>query len=115
MPLPWSAENLADVLAADMDRSFVAAGKKAVEGFLIGRVAGEATAEILWTCARGREAVRHLENLYQSFVKSLPAAVTRIRACMASSDGEMMDFFGKFGFTLSKHIVIMDNFFRKNP
>jgi hypothetical protein len=114
MPVPWDAANLAGALADGMDHSLVAAGKK-IEGFLVGRPAGEGSAEILWACARGREAAVLLENLYRAFLKSLPPAVTRIRLFLPPSSVEMIDFWGKFGFTLSKHVVIMDNFFRKNP
>jgi hypothetical protein len=114
MPVPWDAGSLAGVLADGMDHSFVAAKKKTVEGFLVGRLTGAETAEILWTCARGREAAALLENLYHAFTKSLPPAVTRIRVFSPSLSVEMSDFFGKFGFTLSKHVVIMENFFRKN-
>jgi hypothetical protein len=113
LPLAWNEAHLAGVLADDMAHSFVAAGKKSIEGFLIGRISSADTAEIVWTGARGREGARLLADLHQAFIESLPPTVTLIRLELHESSTEMIDFFGKFGFTLSKHVVIMENFFRK--
>ncbi len=110
----WNETNLSRVLSEDTTRSFVAARKKAIEGFLIARIDTAATAEILWTGAHGPDAVRVSEDLYSAFIESLPAAISRIRVAVPGSNTELMDFFGKFGFTDSEHVVIMENFFRKN-
>jgi ribosomal protein S18 acetylase RimI-like enzyme len=111
---PWNETNLAGVLSEDSSRSFVAAGKKSIDGFLIARINAPERAEILWTAVRGPEAYRVREDLYRAFRESLPGTVSIIRVAVPGSNSEMIDFFGKFGFTDSEHVVIMENFFRKN-
>jgi hypothetical protein len=115
LPLAWNEIHLAGVLAEDMSHSFVAAGKKSIDGFLVGRVPDADSAEIIWTGARGRETALLFTDLYHAFVSSLPDTITRIQLYLPASSTEMIDFFEKFGFTDSKHVVIMENFFRKNP
>ncbi|HOD13233.1 MAG TPA: hypothetical protein PK307_00490 [Spirochaetota bacterium] len=112
--LSWNETNLAAVLADDLSLSLVAARKNSIEGFLIARIDNPGRAGILWIAARGPEAVRIRNDLCQAFIDGLPETITRIRVAVPESNPEMMDFFGKFGFTDSEHVVIMENFFRKN-
>ena len=109
----WNETNLSGVLSEDTTRSFVAVRKKSIQGFLIARIDTAATAEILWTGSQGPDAVRVSEDLYRAFFESLPAAISSIRVAVPGSNIELIDFFGKFGFTDSEHVVIMENFFRK--
>jgi hypothetical protein len=109
----WNERNLAGVLAEDISRSFIAVRKKSVEGFLIGRIDSGGRAEIIWTCARGMEAAVTMTELYRAFVGSIPDSVSVIRVALPGSNTEMIDFLGKFGFTDSEQVVIMENFFRK--
>jgi hypothetical protein len=112
--LSWNETNLAAVLAEDISLSLVAARKNSIEGFLIARNDNPGRVEILWIAARGPEAVRVRDDLCQAFIDGLPETISRIRVTVPASNPEMMDFFGKFGFTDSEHVVIMENFFRKN-
>lgn len=112
--LPWNETNLAGMLSEVGSRSFVAARKKAIEGFLVARITSSGNAEIIWTAARGPEAARIRENLYQALINSLPEAISRIMVAVPGSNTELIGFFGKFGFTDSEHVIIMENFFRKN-
>lgn len=114
MLLPWNETNLAGVLSEVGSRSFVAARKKAIEGFLVARITNSSNAEIIWTAARGPEAARIRENLYRALINSLPEAISRIMVSVPGSNTELIGFFGKFGFTDSEHVIIMENFFRKN-
>jgi ribosomal protein S18 acetylase RimI-like enzyme len=115
---PWNENKLAEVLASGLDLSFVAVYKKSVTGFIIGILeegGPGSTAAITWFCSRRFDHKDVEGDLLRAFLEHLlESNFAGIRTAIPASNPELNAFFRKFGFTESKHLLIMENFPPKN-
>jgi hypothetical protein len=108
----WKEQNIARVLARGLDVSFVAIYKKKIIGFLIGLPEDAGTdagaVTIQWLCAPGADVRADLLHVFRQSVSETKYA--GIRAEIPASNPELYEFFRKFDFTESEHLLIMENF-----
>ncbi|MBN2161082.1 MAG: hypothetical protein JW807_16970 [Spirochaetes bacterium] len=117
-PGGWSEKNLADILSENLENSFVAVQKKEIVGFLIGGIefpdSERGYARIFWLGTDENCSATAAESLMETFITGLPAAgVARISIELHDPDKELITLTKKFGFTESKHVLIMENFLSK--
>lgn len=110
----WNESNLSDTLASGLDFSFIAAIKKKIAGFIIavpdGRETGDDAVSIAWLCAPP-DAGGIRESLLNALLgKMTKKSNPRVRAHLSAENSDLYDLLQKFGFTESKHLVIMENF-----
>jgi ribosomal protein S18 acetylase RimI-like enzyme len=115
----WSELNLAEIIADNFEISFVAVYKKIIAGFIIGTIENDGindgTASILWLCVRRFEQYDIAGDLLHAFHQCLiEKNVYTIKTEVATSQAELIEFYRKFGFTETEHVLIMENFLSKN-
>jgi ribosomal protein S18 acetylase RimI-like enzyme len=115
----WNEKNLAGIIADNLEISFIAIYKKIIAGFIIGALENDGisngTASILWLCVRKFEQYDVAGDLLHAFHQCLiERNVYNIKAAVAASHAELIEFYRKFGFTETKHVLIMENFLSKN-
>lgn len=114
----WNEQNLAGILSECLDTSFVAVNKKEIVGYLIAGTGHAAdrprAARIFWLGAAGTGKAAVSECLLQSFIDILRERdIDRITIKLDGRNSELIDLARKFGFTESKHVLIMENFLSK--
>jgi ribosomal protein S18 acetylase RimI-like enzyme len=115
----WNEKNLAEILADNMEISFVAVYKKGIVGFIIGALenggihAGKAS--IMWLCTGKSGQTEVAEDLLYAFQQYLfEKNIKIISAAVTDSNAELIQLYKKFGFTETNHVLIMETFLSKN-
>lgn len=110
----WNERDLAELLVRGLDVSLVAICKKRVAGFLIAfpedaESGGAVT--VRWLCASPFHGAGVREDLLNAFRQSMAERnCPLIRAEVSAGDADFYEFFRKFGFTESEHLIMMENF-----
>jgi ribosomal protein S18 acetylase RimI-like enzyme len=115
----WNEKNLAEIIAGNLEISFVAVYKKTVMGFIIGDLENSGTntreAAVKWLCVRKSGDNDLAGALLHAFQQCLREKnINKIRLAVSASNAELIELYQKFGFTESEHVLTMENFLPKN-
>jgi ribosomal protein S18 acetylase RimI-like enzyme len=115
----WSEKVLAEILADNLEISFVAVRKKRTAGFLIGAIAerGESgtQAEILWLGVRGGEDRSVGRDLIEAFAAACAErGCADVRIEVQRSGTELIDLLQERSFTQSGQVLILERVLTKN-
>jgi len=115
----WNEKNLAEIIADNLEISFVAVYKKTIVGCIIGALdncgmnAREAAIE--WLCVRKSGDNDLAGGLLYAFQQCLREKnINKIRVNVPVSSAELIELYQKFGFTETEHVLTMENFLPKN-
>lgn len=109
---PWDEASLADLLGNCIEHSLVALLGKRMAGFIITEVGPGNSARIRWMAWRPGDEDAVASPLMVALLELLSSRnLASLRVAVDSNNRQLIDITKKFGFTESKHLLIMENFF----